>query len=115
MSTVAHTSRGALTPVPATHDGACLDATSLDGLWLPEGLGDAMRDGVLDTERIIAAAGAVESLEWELDRAQSALAEAIEQAASNGCPLEEIAESAGLARADVATMLWAARSDRSHQ
>ncbi|MFP5315480.1 MAG: hypothetical protein ACLGHS_08905 [Actinomycetes bacterium] len=115
MSTVAHTSRGALTPVPATHDGACLDAPILDGLWLQEGLVDAMHDGVPHAERIIAAAGAVESLEWELDRAQSALTEAIEQAASNGCPLEEIAESAGLTRADVATMLWAARSDRSHR
>lgn len=113
MSTVAHTSRSALVPVPAAHDGALLDVPSLDGLWLPEGLGDAMYDGATDTERIVAAAGAVESLEWELDRAQSALAAAIEQAASNGCPLEAIAESAGLTRADVATMLWAARSDRS--
>lgn len=108
MSTVARTPRRALAPVPAAHG-----VDPVDGLWVPGALDDAMYDGVPDTERIIAAAGAVESLEWELDRAQSALATAIEEADYNGCPIEAIAESAGMTRADVATMLWAARSERS--
>lgn len=109
MSTVAHTSPVALASV-APADPAGL----IDELWTIGGMNDpVLDDGASDTERLVAAAGAVESLEWELDRARSVLAEAVERAASDGCSVETIAESAGMTKEDVATLLWAARSERS--
>lgn len=109
MSTVAPNSPMALAPV-APADPAEL----VDELWTIGGMSDsALDDGASDTERLVAAAGAVEALEWELDRARSALAAAVERAASNGCSVETVAESAGMTKEDVATLLWAARSERS--
>lgn len=106
MTTVAQHLPAALAPV-----NAASPLELVDELWVAESLDD----GASDTERIVVAAGAVESLEWELDRAQNTLAEAIERAASNGCSVEAIAEAAGLTRQDVVTLLWAARSDRSKE
>jgi hypothetical protein len=92
-----------------------VDSAGLVGdLWSAESVNDAgLDDGASDTERIVAAAGAVESLEWKLDRAQAALASAVERAASNGCAVEKIAESAGMTKEDVASLLWAARSEHT--
>lgn len=109
MSTAAQKSPVAPAPVAVANP-----VQLVDEFWMDESISDpAFDDGASDTERIVAAAGAVESLEWELDRAQSALASAVERAASNGCSVEKIAESAGLTKEEVATLLWAARSERS--
>lgn len=109
MTTAAHKPPVALAPVPAVNS-----VELVDELWLIGGANDpTLDDGASDTERIIAAAGAVESLEWELDRARSALAIAVESAASRGCSVERIAEAAGMTNEDIATILWAGRSERS--
>lgn len=109
MSIVAHQSPVAPVPVAGVNP-----VQLVDELWMDGGISDPMfDDGASDAERLVAAAGAVESLEWELDRAQSALASAVERAASNGCSVDKIAESAGLSKEEVATLLWAARSERS--
>lgn len=104
MTTVAHPSFAANAAVYS--DPA---PVSFDPAWQDNGLGAGLPSGS-HTNRIVAAAGAVESLEWELDRAQSTLATAIEQAAANGCGMDVIARAAGLTKEEVATMLWAARS-----
>ncbi|WP_458116499.1 hypothetical protein [Arthrobacter sp. D2-10] len=109
MSTVARKSLVTLSSVPPAAPSALVD-----DLWSFGGVnGPLLDDGATDTERLVAAAGAVESLEWELDRARSVLADAVESAASDGCSVEVIAESAGMTKEDVATLLWAARSERS--
>lgn len=108
MTTVAQNPPVALAPVAAAN---AVDL--VDELWSSERTGSAvLDDGVPDTERIIAAAGAVESLEWELDRARSGLASVIERAVSNGCSIEKVAESAEMTREDIATLLWAARAEK---
>ncbi|MBM7782173.1 hypothetical protein [Arthrobacter tumbae] len=75
------------------------------------GIDVGVDDGASGTERIIAAAGAVESLEWELDRARTALAVAIERAASEGSPVDAIATAAGMTPKQVAALLWAPGMD----
>lgn len=105
MTSVAQTPPAALAPVTADSFGV------LGDLWKVGSMSDpALDDGASDTERIIAAAGAVESLEWELDRANSALAVAVERAATRGCSVEKIAQSAGMTKEDITTILWAERS-----
>lgn len=108
MTTVAQKSPVVLAPA------AAVDSVGLvDELWGTDGISDAILDGATDTERVIAAAGAVETLEWELDRARSALAAEVERAASHGCSVDIIAGSAGMTKEDIVTLLWAARSERS--
>lgn len=100
--------------LPATPDAAAMRAEFADDSWLAEDMsGTALDVGGSDLDRVLAASGAVEALEWQLDRAQSALVSAIERAACNGYSVEEIAESSGMTKADIATVLWAARSERS--
>ena len=111
MTTVAHNSPVVLAPVAAVNS-----LEFVDELWSVGGMDDSIfDDGASDTEKLIAAAGAVEKLEWELDRAQTVLADAVEKAASGGCPVETIAESTGMTREDVVTLLWAARSERNQK
>jgi hypothetical protein len=109
MTTVAQESSVLLSPLTA------VDSAGLIGELLSEAsVSDAgLGDGASDTERLVAAAGAVESLEWKLDRAQAALASAVERAAFNGCSVEKIAESTGMTKEDVATLLWAARPEHN--
>lgn len=104
MTTVAQITPVALPPV-----AAMTSVELVDELW-QAGTDSAFDDGASDTEKVVAAAGAVESLEWKLDRAQSALAIAVERAASNGCSIEKIAEAAGMTKEDIATILWSERS-----
>lgn len=108
MTTAAHS-------VPATQAPTSehFDLGSFEEPWAISALGEPMHDGASDTEKIVAAAGAVESLEWELDRAELALAEAIECAVSNGCGVDVVAESAGLTREQVTAKLWEVRSRRN--
>lgn len=109
MTTVARNSPVVLAPV-----GAVNSVDLVDELWSSDRSGIAMLDnGATDSERIIAAAGAVESLEWELDRARSELASVIERAVSNGCSIEKVAESAEMTREDIATLLWVARAEQT--
>ena len=74
MITIAHESPGDFVSGSA---GNALDLG--DQLWMSE-IDVAFDDSASGTERVIAAAGAVESLEWKLDRARAGLAEAIERA-----------------------------------
>lgn len=108
MTTVAQNSPVVLAPAATVNS-----VELVDELWGVGSISDSFLDGATDSERIIAAAGAVETLEWELDRARSNLVDAIEQAAASGCPVEIIAESAGLAKEDAAALLWIARSERN--
>lgn len=101
MISIAHGSSEDIIPVSA---GSSLEFE--DQLWMPGG-DVALDDGASGTERIVAAAGAVESLEWELDRARAALAVTIERAASEGHPVDAIAVAAGMTQEDVTTLLWA--------
>ena len=59
------------------------------------------------------AVGMVESAHWELDRADLALAEAIESGIAGGCAAGEVADAAGITEDDVTTYLRIARSGRS--
>lgn len=86
------------------------DLLQFDDAWMLGEVPDTTQDDATDAERIVAAAGAVESLEWELDRARSALAAAVERAAANGCSVDVIASSAGISKGEVATMVWTART-----
>lgn len=99
--------------MPVTFDTTAVPAHVAEDSWLAEDMSSVLEVGGSDLGRIVAASGAVEALEWQLDRASSALASAIERAAANGCSVQEIAESAGMTKADIATLLWAARSERS--
>jgi hypothetical protein len=109
MTTVAQESPVLLVPLTAVDTAGFLgDLLSAESVNDPD-----LDDGASDTERIVAAAGAVESLEWKLDRARAAFVSAVERAASNGCSVERIAESAGMTKEDVATLLWAARSEHN--
>lgn len=89
----------------------------VDLLGYPDGgIGDpwahSKLSGDVGIEAIVAAAGRVESLEWDLDRAHAVLTEVIEQAADTGHALAAIADAAGMTKADVSALLWAARSGR---
>ena len=101
MITIAHESPGEFVSGSA---GNALDLG--DQLCMSE-IDVAFDDSASGTERVIAAAGAVESLEWKLDRARAGLAEAIERAASEGCPVDAIAVAAGMTHEDITSLLWA--------